>query len=304
MSDISDFSNEEIIEKHLSRYSHSPQSQRMRKSCLNYFFGENYFGYKGRVGEVSKADLYDYFDYLNQLESVSLTTKKNKWTILRSFLEFCSEYYDGFVVVFPSKTISWKPTHKEAESNKSVVLTAKEVRKILKWFKKRNFKYYLIFRLFAETGMRKGEIINLEYDCVNIEKRYVKTNGKTGIKVYYISEELRDLLASFVEERKKVRVETKALFLSNQSKKFSERPFNKRLGVARKRVGIEKNVTVKTFRSTLNTLRKLMECHPEDRKILLNHKTGDVNVEHYVKLNYEQFLSLYDKWNPFKRLDL
>ena len=57
-----------------------------------------------------------------------------------------------------------------------------------------------------------------------------------------------------------------------------------------------------TFRRTINTFRKLMGCPSEDRKILLNHKVQDVNMESYVKLNYNQYIELYDKWYPYSEL--
>ncbi|KKM67817.1 hypothetical protein LCGC14_1467290 [marine sediment metagenome] len=33
-----------------------------------------------------------------------------------------------------------------------------------------------------------------------------------------------------------------------------------------------------------------MGCSAEDRKILFNPKVSDVNINHYVKLNYEQYI--------------
>lgn len=304
MNSIKQYSNEEVIEKYLNHYRHSPESMRMRKSNLNNFFGENHFGFSGNILEISKGDLYDYFDYLNHDPNISLTTKENKWRIMSSFMAFCMEYYDDFMIVVPSKTICWKPTHKEANSNKDVIMDKQEVKKILAWLKDRNFKYYLIFRIFAETGMRKGELINIDYDNIDVEKRYIKTEGKRGVKVYYVSKELSELLEMYVEKRKDVKVETKALFLSTQLRRYSKRPFNRYLKDVLLQIGIEKNITCKSFRSTLNTMRKVMGCTREDRKILINHKTGDVNVEHYVKLNYEQFVELFDRWNPLKKMVL
>lgn len=58
------------------------------------------------------------------------------------------------------------------------------------------------------------------------------------------------------------------------------------------------------FLSTVNTCRKIMGCPTEDRKILLNHKTNDVNLESYIVLDYIQFIELYDKWDPYKELNL
>ena len=96
MNNLTNLTNDKIIERYLYRYRHSKQSITTRKYNLNYFFNKKYFGYPGRIFDVDKRSLMDYFDYLNHLETISLNTKKMKWTILRSLLEFCMEYYDDF----------------------------------------------------------------------------------------------------------------------------------------------------------------------------------------------------------------
>lgn len=299
--------NKTVINKYLKRYRYSYQSVKTRKSALNYFFNSKYFGYMGHIFDINTDTLIDYFDYLKHLETISLGTKKTKWTLLISFLNFCMEYYrqHKFIVIIPKHSINWNGfNHKEPETNKDVVMTKEEVREILEYLKLRHFKYYLIFRIFSETGMRKGELINTDYDGVNLDKRYIKTMGKTGKKVYYISKELANFLKLYLKERKLKNVKTKALFLSIQSKKYTERGFDAYLKKVLKDLKIKKNITCHTFRRTLNTFRKLMGCPNEDRKILLNHKVRDVNVESYVRLNYKQFIELYDKWFPYQNIQL
>ena len=301
---IRDYSNSLVIEKYLNYYRHSKQSVKVRKSCLRYFFDKKYFGFSNNIYEITKINLIDYFDYLNHKSDISISTKINKWIILKSFLQFCMEYYDDFLVVIPKWMVKWKKVHKESKSNKDVVLSKHEVIKILYWLKKHNHRYYIIYRIFAETGMRKGELINIDYTGVNLGKRYIKSKGKSGRVVYYISRKLRYLLKLYIAEREKVVVGTEALFLSRNSWRYSERAFNFYLKSVLGKIGVNKNVTCKTFRSTLNTLRKLMGCSNENRKILLNHKIVDINVNHYVKLDYVDFIRLYDRWNPFRKMVL
>jgi integrase len=297
--------NEAIINRHLLRYKDSPESIKTRKSSLNYFFVQKYFNFNGHISEISKSILVDYFDWLNQLTSISLSTKQNKWRLLRSLLEFCMEYYDDFLIKIPTKkTIQWKNNHKKPNSNKDIRLEKEEVKDLLTFMKINRFSYYLIFRIFAETGMRKGELINIDYDKVNLKKRFIDTHGKRGQKIYYFSRELGVLLDFYIESRKSKEYDTKALFVSNHSQRFSNRPFNIYLKIITKKIGLNKNITCKTFRSTLNTLRKIMGCSNEDRKILINHKTTDVNVNHYINLKWNEFIELFDNWNPYKDIQI
>ena len=47
-----------------------------------------------------------------------------------------------------------------------------------------------------------------------------------------------------------------------------------------------------------------MGCPLEDRKKLIGHKSGDVNVENYTKSDLETLRKLFDLWNPFNNLIL
>lgn len=316
--------NNELIEKYLYTFRNSKQSQNTRKHCLNYFFNKKYFGCEKHVFEIGKKTLMNYRDYLNHLETISLSTKKTKWTILRSFLTYVEDYYEeeyDIFFKFPREK-KWSATHKEPESNTDVFLTIGEIKQVLNHIKRTNFKYYLIFRLLGESGFRKGGIINLDYDKVFLDDRYVDTIEKNGRVVYYISEGLRDYLKIYLEERMLIETETKALFLSIHLKRFSDRAFNEYLNgyekkdekgiVIWKRKGsidnleIDKRITCQVFRRSLNLLRFEMGCPEEIRKVLLNHSVPGVNFNNYVKkgLDYNKFLTFFDSWNPFKNIQL
>ncbi|MBD3196805.1 MAG: tyrosine-type recombinase/integrase [Candidatus Lokiarchaeota archaeon] len=65
----------------------------------------------------------------------------------------------------------------------------------------RNYNYYLLFRLLSETGMRIGELLNLDCEDLNVKKRYAEAEGKTGRKVYYFSEGFARHLEVYLKER-------------------------------------------------------------------------------------------------------
>ena len=300
--------NKEIIEEYLHSFRNSEQSQATRRSCLNYFFKSKYFGYKGHVFNIGKKSLLKYRDYLNHLETISLSTKKTKWTILKSFLTFCEDCYEEEYKIFfnfPHKR-DWNKIHKEPVSNADVFLTIEEIKTIIEYLKRTNFKYYLIFRLFAESGPRKGGVINIDYDKIFLKERYLKTIEKNGRVVYYFSEELRDYLNIYLKERKLIKTETKALFLSSHLKRFNIRGFNLFLKKITSKLGIEKNVTCHVFRRSLNLLRFEIGCSDEIQKILINHSVPGVTFNNYVKkgIDYTKFLNYFDQWNPYQKANI
>ena len=203
------------------------------------------------------------------------------------------------IIILPKFTIKWKLIHKQSNSNKDIIATESELKQILDYFEIRSNKNYLIFKILIDTGMRIGELGNVDYNNVNTEKRMIQTIGKTGRKAYYIPDETNEKLKYFIKNRKELKLEIKSLFLSNQLKRISVRRIQMILTDCIKDLGIEKRITPQTFRRTINTFRKKLGCNMEDRKILLNHKVNDVNYESYVKLNYDDFIQLYDKWYPY-----
>jgi len=299
--------NKEIVQKYLNRYSHSRDSYNGRKYALQYFFQQRYFGYKKHIFNLQQSDLIDYFDYLNNLDTVCLRTKLNKWTVMRSFLQFIMEYYShmGFLVVIPRYCIHWRTVHPEPrKTNKEVLLTKREIILLLNYVKNWKYQYYLIFRLFAETGMRLGEFHSINVQDLFVEKRYVQTVGKTGRNVYYFSKGLARHLALYLKERSLQDYECDALFVSPLRQRVAKRSINGYLSKCMKRLGIKKRVSSHTFRRTLNTFRKKMGCPREDRKILLCHRVNDVNFRCYTLLKYQDFIKLRDTWDPYKNLQL
>ncbi|GAI92824.1 unnamed protein product, partial [marine sediment metagenome] len=266
----------------------------------------NYFNYQGHIFEIDISVLLDYHNYLKKLKKISLNTKKNKWTILVSFLNFTMEYYFkyGFIVKIPSKTINWNGNHKIANTNKNTIITLGEIEKLLKYFGEGNFKHYVIFRLFTETGMRKGELIKAKLSNVNFKYRHVKIeDGKTGLKYYGFTEKFAQKLRLYVNMREELKVDYDNLFLTHSFKPYSNRPFNLFLKIACEKLGIEKNITTHTFRRSINTHRKkLKKCPNEICKRLLGHKTIDVNEASYTIYDFEDLIELYDQYNPYENL--
>lgn len=294
----------DVINKYLDYITDSIQSKKMRKSSLAYFLESKYFNYSSHIFDVDTTILLDYHNYLKKLENISLQTKKNKWSILVSFLGFTMEYYHKykFIVVIPQKTVNWNGNHKIANTNKNVIITPGEIEKLLEFFISMNRKHYVIFRLFAETGMRKGELIKAKLSNVNFEHRHIKIeDGKTGLKYYGFTEAFSQELQMYVDTRSKLDVNYDNLFLTRSFKPYTNRVFNTILNIACKRIGLEKKITTHTFRRSINTHRKkLKKCPNEICKRLLGHKTIDVNEASYTVYDFEDLVSLYDEYNPYQ----
>ena len=301
--------NQEIIEEYIEFYAHSKQSQAMRKSSLNYFFGKKNYNFEGNIFDITTKDLRNYFTWLKNKEGINLTTKKGQLSILSSFLNYLMEDPENdFLVVIPSKRVNWNGTSlKTDRSNKDVYATKEELRKILEYFKLRKINRYLIFKLFVFTGMRKGELLNLRIDEIDIKERVIHLYlGKTGEKYYILpnEKEFLTILQMYIDGRKNRECEYDHLFLSPQDKPYSQRAFNLTLSKVRKELEIENTITCHTFRRSLNDFRKKIGCPLEDRELLIGHKTSNVNINGYTKTDIINQREAYDTWNPYKDLTI
>lgn len=301
-------SNKTIIKKYIEHYKHSHQSQKTRNSALNSFFNENSFHYQGHVFDIDTSILIEYFEWL-KAKDLTKTTKINKWNLLNSFLGYVKEYYTakGFSfpkMITPSKTIDWNGSHARSNSNKNVLAEPEELQSILNYLKtEKDFTYYIIFRLFTETGMRKGELVNAKLEEVNMEYRYINPfMGKTGEKYYFFTPEFKKWVQIYLNERKRRFGNEGFLFLNSRGRQFTLRDFNQYLAGIRKELGITKRITTHTFRRTINTFRKKMGTSLEDRERLLGHTTRNVNVKGYTILDIEEHQKIYDANFPYQEL--
>ena len=300
--------NKTLLDTYYELKTNSIQSRKMRKSSLEYFFGEKYFHYQDHVFDIKTKLLLDYHNFLKKRENITLQTKMNKWNILISFLKFTMQYYHEheFIVIIPSDIINWNGNHKIAITNKNVIITPKEIEQLLNHFSEGNFKHYIIMRLFAETGMRKGELIDIKLSNVDFTNRHVKiVVGKTGLKYYIFSKDFVQKLQLYVKMREALDVEFDNLFLTKSFRPYGTRVFNLILKHALKQIGLEKDITTHTFRRSINTHRKrLKKCPNEICKRLIGHKTNDVNEASYTVYDFEDLIELYDQYDPYQELTL
>ena len=227
-----------------------------------------------------------------------------------------------------NNNFSWRDQgHRKPESNKNVVLNRDQVKIIFDYLREYFYNNYMIYRTILDTGCRRGEVISINISrkenshIVPIEEdinnRLLYMIGKKGEKVYYISEGFKKELLKFLETRKLIESESKAFFLTHTTKMGNNKKKGRYHAISvyqflRKKVDTlydcgklkepKMNVSPHTLRKTTNTLRFKEGCSEMNLKILLGHKTKNVNIEHYLKLNREEYLKIFDDSYPYYKI--
>ncbi|MBA7492895.1 Tyrosine recombinase XerC [subsurface metagenome] len=281
--------------------------------------------------DIEIKDVKNFNQYLNDAENYTLTTKKSIFgtvkRFIESFLEDNIRYFSKnikpieitmFFRYLNKKPIWEKKIHKQSERNKEDIMSIEEYEQIIRHFQRKDIRKSYMFRILAETGMRRGELISIdiktrinnhiEYLEDDLDKRLLRTTGKNseviGDNPYPISKELANDLKIHLDTRKKMNVETKAFFVSTWKKRFCPDTINKILKTTMRVLGLNEQYTPHIFRKTTNRLRKDLGANNEERAILLNQKSSNVNFDDYILKLYKwnEILEKFDKYNPYKNL--
>lgn len=242
----------------------------------NFYKWYREIDFSENIEKVTYYHLNAYKDYLihNQRKKAS-SINRNIQSLRNFFLFMTSQKY---LKKNPSEKIKFLRQIKRTQPQ---ALTKKDIHKLLSvtshsshGTQKRN---YAIIQLLLQTGIRVGEIVNLEIRDLTLydrsgEVRVVNAKGGKE-RTIPLNNYARKALRNYLEEKKLD--ERRAVFLSKQNKKMTVRAVQKVISSLADKIGIE-NMSPHTFRHTfaINYLRSNPECLVE-LSALLGHESLD-----------------------------
>lgn len=131
----------------------------------------------------------------------------------------------------------------------------------------KGYKYYLVVRLLAITGMRLGEVLGLEWQDVDFKKRTLtikraadcrnrilkETKNVSSERIMKLDNETINLLACRKKERKVIDL-TDNLIFSHNGRVVREDAIRRTIKYALKKAGLSNHVTPHTFRHTAGSV--------------------------------------------------
>ena len=203
------------------------------------------------VTSITKENIYNYLAYLDK-EKYSVYSVARKISSLKSFYIFLNKHYqikNIIVDVEMPKYYKKLPT----------ILTIEEIDKLLNvnLVSAYDYRNKAMLELMYATGLRVSELVNLDINSVNLEKKFVRCIGKgSKERIVPVGELAIDYLKKYIYEYRdsmKKGYYTENIFLNNHGKKITRQGFFLIIKDIAELKGINKNITPHTLRHSFAT---------------------------------------------------
>lgn len=230
------------------------------------------------INDVTTNIIRDYLSYLKQSYPYKSSAMANKINIIKHFFSFLSK--SGYIGLNPTSLLSTPKKIKKLPK----VLNEIELAKLLSApnyikssrEKKNTVRDKLILTMFAYTGIRRSELLNLSWDDINLGEKYLivrKAKNKTD-RLIPLHTRVSQLLDVYLAQR--LPLKDNALFIGEQGKRLRKITL---VNLYKKYLKISglmgKGYTIHTLRHTFATLLLKKDVNIVAISNLLGHKSLD-----------------------------
>lgn len=234
-----------------------------------------------------------------------VTSQVGMLTVMRVFTKFLKR--KGYVLVDSGHSVQLPRLPKRLPRD---ILTEEEITKVLSLpdvATMRGFRDRTVLELLYTTGMRSGELVNLNVEDVNLEQGHIHIRQGKGRKDRVVP--VGDIAAEFVAGYIKVirprllrKFEQRALLIGWSGRKYSTaqgllKEFRRYLIKA----GITKNIVFHSIRHTCATHMLRSGAGIRYIQELLGHETV-ATTERYAKVEIGDLQQVHEKYHPRKLL--
>lgn len=164
---------------------------------------------------------------------------------------------------------------------------------------KKDLRDYAILKTLAYTGLRVGELCNLEIEDIDFAEGIIHVRSGKGDKdrIVVLEESTAEALKNYLTERYKKDVKTNKVFISRKNKPISPLSVERIVKKYGRIAGIQKKVTPHVLRHTLAT--SLLNNGADIRfiQVLLGHASVST-TQIYTHLDNENLKKIYHKTKP------
>jgi len=228
------------------------------------------------INEINQNHLRDYLNHIRQTYNYTSSSIANKINILHHFFRFL--HNSGYISTNPAILI--RSPRKKVKIPK--VFNDIELEKFLKApdyntdtrFKKYALRDKLIFTMFAYTGLRRTELINLNWNDINLGNKYliVRKSKNKNQRIIPLHDRVMELLDLYLTQR--LPLTNNALFTGRTGERIHHNSLKNLFDRYIKIAGLSgKGYTIHTLRHTFATRLLNKDVSLVNIKNLMGHRS-------------------------------
>lgn len=294
---IKDFESYLVHEKAVSPHTH--KNYMVDLTQFFSFLGQNHTAIaEGVPSDISKVDANVVREYLaSMVKGRSPSSMARKLASLRTFFNYCLRR--GLVQGNPAKEVATPKVPKKIPK----FLTVDEVFSLLDSpvdTEALGARDKAIMELLYGSGVRVGELVELDIGSLDLDENMVKVMGKgRKERIVPMGAKATASLGSYLELRPALSQSAKeeALFINRRGGRLTARSVERMLNKYIEKCGLQKKVTPHILRHTFAT--HLLGSGADMRGIqeLLGHASLST-TQKYTHVGIENLMETYDKSHP------
>lgn len=268
--------------------------------------------------DITMIDIQHYLINVIDKNKIKKSTKNSRRYMLKAFFNFIKKtmllYNVEFNNPIPSKKIFKFTTNLDdiayVTDPELEILNQGQIKKIVDYAKNNiEMRDFILIGLTIFCGGRISEIRTIMIKNVNFQGCYFQTGFIPGSRkttlhtnrglLFFFPKAFRPYLQKYIKSCNKCE---EWLFPGYKNNALSRSTTQDIISKLRDILGF--HFTWHTFRRTRITEMKKMGCPLDVSEMLLNHSPTSVEARSYIKLSIKEKQKLYNRWNPYKKLNL
>lgn len=261
--------------------------------------------------EITRMDMISFVDHMR----ACLDNKEwslSKYLIVLRVLKVMFTWMETNDDCREEELKSWKDRlPKGAKSPKrDYIPSPQDLKKWQKAFDTKSatgLRNYMIFSVFLETGIRRGELAGIQIRNLQLDRNLIYVTGKTGDRIVTITDELSDRLRMYLKKKdKSVYAASPYLFptRSKRDKPSDPQYISQIFRNIKKRLGLP-SLTPHTLRHCFATYYLINGGSVENLRIQTGHSTYDamMHYTHLAKIGGQHAKEEIEKNSPLRMLN-
>jgi site-specific recombinase XerD len=298
------------IDSLLNRYALTAKSEGKSPATIEHttrvvkFFTE-FLGGIADVRTVTGDDLRRFILALQQKDKwsglVQAKPQKITGTSVNTYIRGIKAFWHWLETegIIKQNPLAKVPTPKPAKKLPKV-LTEDELARVFKACQG-NDRDMAIVQLLADSGMRLGELVNLDYTDFNGKDDILKVRGKVGERPVFITDDTRAAIELYTIDARPAPKGTNRLFLTYDGYPLTTDRVQKILARLGKKAGLSTRLAPHKIRHTTATMMLKAGANLETVRRTLGHRQIST-TEEYLHLTDRDVAEAHRQYSPVGRL--